>query len=285
MTTIRSVSASISPTAHYTGQVWLRHGLSYPALQTLPGQIFYRALQPAMAVSQRLGGPTLEHFLLARHQLIDLLLTRAIEAGEVSQVIEIAAGLSPRGLRFAQRYGERISYIEADLPAMAATKRRLIAPLISNGKNHRVVALDALATSGPLSLSAACKTLDPKQGTAIITEGLLNYFDRPNVEYMWASFGCALAGFRQGLYLSDLHLAASNQGAIANAFVLMLSAFVRGRVHLHFANASEAEAALAKHGLHGSLLRPQDYADQLPACGSVGARLVRVIAARTALGH
>ena len=44
-----------------------------------------------------------------------VLLERAIEAGGVTQVIELACGLSPRGWRFANRYGERLRSIEADL--------------------------------------------------------------------------------------------------------------------------------------------------------------------------
>ena len=84
----------ISPTAHYTGYVWLQHGLSHPAFATLQGQAFYYALKAPMAMAKGLGGPTLEAFLLARHRLIDLQLENAIESGEITQIIEIAAGLS-----------------------------------------------------------------------------------------------------------------------------------------------------------------------------------------------
>src|SRR6476619_3445777 len=103
---------SISPTAYYTGAVWARHGLSHPALSTARGRLMYRSVQPAMAVTEALGGTRLEDFLLTRHLLIDSLLEEAIERGEVSQVIEVAAGLSPRGWRFAERHGERLTYIE-----------------------------------------------------------------------------------------------------------------------------------------------------------------------------
>ena len=57
----------ISPTAHYTGTVWLQHGLSHPAFATLQGQAFYYALKAPMAVAKRLGLPSVKaHRLIAR---------------------------------------------------------------------------------------------------------------------------------------------------------------------------------------------------------------------------
>lgn len=273
-------SERISPTAHYTGQIWLRNGLSFDALQTPQGRAFYLALQPLMRFSRALRGPTLEDFLLARHQLIDFQLSAAIDSGAISQVIEIAAGYSPRGLRYAQRYGAGIRYVEADLPDVAAAKQRLIGGLMGAADAHRIVALDALAGSGPQSLPALCDALDPRRGTAIITEGLLNYFARAEVEGMWQRFATALRRFPQGLYLSDLHLANGDGSALANRFAPLLAAFVRGPVNLHYDSSAAAEAALQACQLPGRLLRPQDFADRLPACRSRGARMVRVIMAR-----
>src|ERR1700750_1109933 len=106
-------SGGISPTAHYTGDTLRQHGLSHP---------------PAApnAASRMLGGPTLGSLLLARHRIIDALRDDLIEGG-VSQVIEAACGMSPRGWRFSERYGDRITYVEADLPAMAQRQREELA--------------------------------------------------------------------------------------------------------------------------------------------------------------
>src|SRR6188508_3287909 len=95
---------TISPTAHYTGYVWFAHGHSHEAFATSQGRVMYRALRAPNAAAQALGLPTLEGMLLARHRLIDLRLTQAIERGEISQVIEIAAGLSPRGWRLTRQF-------------------------------------------------------------------------------------------------------------------------------------------------------------------------------------
>ena len=61
----------IGPTAHYTGYVWARNGLSHPELATTEGRILFDSLQPAMLASRALGGPTLEAYLLAHLVPVD----------------------------------------------------------------------------------------------------------------------------------------------------------------------------------------------------------------------
>src|SRR5688572_1171637 len=90
----RAHPETISPTAHYTGYVWFAHGQSHEAFATRGGRLMYRALRAPSLVLHHAGLPTLEGMLLARHRLIDLRLSQAIDAGEISQVIEVAAGLS-----------------------------------------------------------------------------------------------------------------------------------------------------------------------------------------------
>ena len=201
-----SGSDTISPTAHYTGYVWSRNGLSHPALTTNEGRLLFASLEPVMLASRTFGGPSLERYLLARHEAIDARLQAGIESGQISQVIEVAAGLSPRGWRFAQRYGDRLTYIEADLPAMAARKRRALEKMGSLSAHHRIRDVDALTDDGPLSLSALAAELDPERGLAIITEGLLGYVSPSDLEALWRRFASVLSGFVSGRYLSDLHL-------------------------------------------------------------------------------
>ena len=276
-------SDAISPTAHYTGYVWYRHGLSHPGLVTPEGRALYHALRPLNFGSRSLGGPTLEGFLLARHRAIDALLDQAIGSGKVGQVIEIAAGLSPRGWDFARRYGTRIQYVEADLPDMAQRKRERLAAAGLETPQHRVVALDALADEGALSLAALAQSLDPGKGLAIITEGLLNYFDTEAVLGMWRRFAAVLKSFPAGVYFSDLHLASDNSGAQTRAFGKLLGRFVRGRVYLHFGSAAEAEAALWRSGFgKARLFAPEPQRNAAGAIDRKGAALVRIVEAASA---
>jgi O-methyltransferase involved in polyketide biosynthesis len=273
-----SSSGSISPTAHYTGYVWARNGLSHPELTTTQGRLLFDSLHPTMLLSGALGGPSLEAYLLARHRAIDALLEQAIEEHGVTQVVEVAAGLSPRGWRFAKRYGDRIAYYEADLPAMAAGKRRALERMGSLGDRHQVRDLDALCDTGPNSLAALAAELDPGAGLAIITEGLLGYLSPGDVAALWRRFAETLSRFLAGRYVSDLHLG-SAQTVQVRAFRVVLSAFVRGRVYLHFADAEQAKAALREAGFASATVKPANAVTG--DAGERGGQMAHILEAST----
>jgi O-methyltransferase involved in polyketide biosynthesis len=273
-----SSTGRISPTAHYTGYVWARNGLSHPELETVEGRMLFELTRPTMVVSRVLGGGTLEAYLLARHKAIDALLSRTVESGQVTQVIEVACGYSPRGWRFASRYGDRLTYVEADLPDMAARKRRALERMGSLSDTHRVEEIDALAEEGPASLAALAARLDRTAGLAIVTEGLLGYLDRAAVDGIWRRFAGALDRFPFGTYLSDLHLG-NVQNAQVRAFRVLLSAFVRGRVHLHFEDEEDANASLRAAGFASGEIRRA--VDVVPEARGPGAGLAHIIEAST----
>jgi O-methyltransferase involved in polyketide biosynthesis len=273
-----SPSETISPTAHYTGYVWARNGLSHPELATTEGRILFESLRPMMIVGGVVGGSSLEPYLLARHRAIDALLERAIEEHGVSQVVEVASGLSPRGWRFMNRYGDRLTYVEADLPDMAERKRAALERIGSLSESHRVQALDALRDDGPRSLAELATELDPARGLAIITEGLLGYLDTDSVLGIWRRFARTLHAFADGLYISDLHLGDVQTPAI-RAFRVLLSAFVRGRVHLHFSSAADAEAALRGAGFDSADVRRAT--DLVPDSRGSGSGLAHILEAST----
>jgi O-methyltransferase involved in polyketide biosynthesis len=265
---------TISPTAHYTGYVWWVSGLSHDAFATRAGRVMYGALRAPNALARTLAMPTLPGMLLARHRLIDLRLSRAIDRGDISQVIEIAAGLSPRGWRFHARYGDRITYVEADLPGMIAHKRAILAQLGGESASHRTEELDALADD---DLERVADTLDPTRGTAIITEGLINYFDRPTVSALWAHIARVLGKFPRSIYWSDV--VTPERSALTAPFAAALGVFVRGRVHLDLRDADDITRTLAEAGLDGVALDPRDFATELPGLEQAGAGIVRVIEA------
>jgi O-methyltransferase involved in polyketide biosynthesis len=240
----------ISPTAHYTSYVWVRNGLSHPALASPLGRRLYRVLWPVMeAYKLASRRPALEEMLLLRHREIDARLERAIVEGRVAQVIEVAAGFSARGLRFKKKFPHLV-YLEGDLAPQAAEKRRLLDQAGLREPGHEVLALDALVDHGEESLAAIARArLDANEGCAILTEGLVNYFDTPTVEGLWRRIAGVLGRFPQGLYLSDINLRADARGAYAaEAFKRALELFARGRVHLHYDSVAAAEAALRRAG-------------------------------------
>jgi O-methyltransferase involved in polyketide biosynthesis len=274
-------SARISPTAHYTGQVWLRHGLSDPAFGTTEGERLFKLLVPINAGSRALGGPTLEGMLLARHRLIDHLLTAAIDAGAIGQVIEVACGLSPRGWRMTRAYPD-LRYVEADLPAMAARKREVIAKAAPVGKHHEIVEIDALADTGPTSIAGIADRLDPTKGLAIITEGLLNYFPGAAMAKMWHRFGAVMPRFPAGLYLADLSVGEDARGVTTQLFRAALAAFVRGGIYMDFEDEHAARRELEAAGFPTAALhRPGEFPHVIGDAEPAGARRIRVIEATT----
>jgi len=248
-----SGSETISPTAHYTGYVWARNGLSHPELETLEGRLLFESLRPVMTANALLGRGTLESYLLARHRAIDTLLERRIEQG-ITQVLEVASGLSPRGWRFVKRH-PGLTYVDADLPGMTSRKRRALERIGSDPARHLVRELDVLREQGPDSLAAVAAELDPDRGLAIVTEGLLPYLPTEDVRAIWHRFAALLGGFADGAYISDIHVG-SAEGAPEQLFRVLLSVFVRGRVNLHFDSTDEVVAALGRAGFASADVRP-----------------------------
>jgi O-methyltransferase involved in polyketide biosynthesis len=275
-----SAGEAISPTAHYTGYVWARNGLSHPELATREGRLLFESTRPTILLSRALGGPTLEGYLVARHTALDELLRRAIDQDGVTHVIEIACGLSPRGWRFNERYGEQLTYIETDLPAMAARKRAALERMGSLGEHHRVEVVDALRDAGEHTLGGLVRGIDRGARLAIVSEGLVGYLSRGHVEDMWRRFARELAGFAGGRYLSDIHLRSGLASPFVRVFSVALAAFVRGRVHWHFEDAAEAEAALRQAGFSSAAVLPAAPLAALDRGNDPGADLAYAVDAR-----
>lgn len=250
-------ATSVSPTAHYTGRVWQKHGLSYPELDTTAGHILDWMLAPAnRAMASMVDGQHLERMLRARHQAIDDALQDAIEREGVRQVLEIASGLSPRGLRFAERFAD-LNWVDMDLPKMASLKRRRVQDHARKLENYCVAAGDAFRAEGSGSVEELiARHFSTDEPLVVISEGLVNYFPRESVLALWSSLHAAMARHPRGVYLSDIFLNADvEQFAAGRAFRRLLEAFTRGEVHLHFETERELKEALAFAGFSNATIR------------------------------
>ena len=157
------------------------------------------ALDAALARLRSLEGSQarLVHFT-ERYRSLDTLLadTRA------TRILELGAGLSCRGLALAER--ERVTYVDTDLPAMAATKRQLVealavAPLAGDLRIRELDALDAGA------FRAVVDDMPPGD-LAIVNEGLLMYLDRDEKQRLAANIRDALVG-RGGVWITaDIYI-------------------------------------------------------------------------------
>lgn len=273
-------SENVSPTAYATGHMWYRLGLSHPGLSTFKGRALDRAFGLVAQPIKHMTGVAFDDLMLARHRGIDAQLDAAIGEGRVTQVIELAAGLSPRGWRYRQQYGDAIRYVETDLPHMVAEKQRLLerAGLAHASEHLRVV--NVLDQHGPQSLMQLAQSLDTRQGLAIITEGLMNYLSPEQAKHVWCDIAHVLGQFSAGLYLSDFYLRGENRGMLMSMFSGALQSFVRGRIHVHFESVPQAIDALRHNGFAQiDVHAPSDLPALADLAGARGAQRVRILEA------
>lgn len=253
--------ARISPTAAYTGQTWVENGLSPPGFGSPLGRAMYWSTRPAQLLMRRAGAATLQGMLLARHSAIDAIIAEEIAEGRVSAVIELACGMSGRGVRFTTEFPD-LPYIETDLPGMVERKQRALDELGPHAANHEVRVLDAFAANGLTALVAELRAkyseLADGGGIAIIAEGLQNYFSETTVRDLWQRVVPLLG---TGVFVGDLHTRDTNSGLLIAAYEAALGVFVRGKIHIHFQDRAAAIAAMAQAGGQGELLSPADICD------------------------
>lgn len=275
-------TSSISFTAHYTGYVWFRNGMSAPAFRTRQGELYYAALWPLEAIGRALVGGNIKDFLLQRHYLMDDLIERAIREDGVTQVLEIACGLSPRGWRFTARHPQ-LTYIEADLPDMARRKEQLLRETRALSPRHKVVTCNILV-DGPDSLEqVVAREFDRSQPLLVVTEGLVNYFDLETITGFWRRLQAVLAGFPQGTYLSDNYPLLDNHPFHRTLVFLrdLLGAASRSNVTFHFGSDAQMEEHFRALGFsRATVHNPRDHYDRLSIPRTRGDSFVRVLEAR-----
>lgn len=104
--------------------------------------------------------------LEARSKLLNKLLA---ETG-VSQVLELAAGFSSRGLVFTSQ--PDTEYVELDLPDLADLKTRIIGNIAHIPDNLHILGGNALRSS---DFDVASQHFDENKPIAVVNEGLLRY--------------------------------------------------------------------------------------------------------------
>lgn len=279
MTTAQDTSR-ISISAHYTGYVWYRHGLSDALFATPAGRTAHLLLRPFNALFRRLAGADIDTFLLQRHRVLDHLLCQLIEQEGVDQIVELAAGLSPRGYRLSERY-RHITYIETDLPGMTARKAALLEPL-QRPARHRVCSCNILQEDGPGSLQDLLASLDPQRKTVVISEGLVNYFPLPVIRSVWARLAQALQPFPAAVYLTDLYPDFADHPSYRYVRLAqkLVGTFTRGEWPLHYRSDADIRQGFQEDGFRTvSVLDPAQFYRQLELPQARTATLVRLIRA------
>ena len=113
-------------------------------------------------------------------------------------VLEVGAGLSPRGLTFA-RERPQMTYVEADLPHMVEEKRRRLQHT-SLPANYHLATIDLLGNGLALPV-----TPHAGQRVLAITEGVTDYLSMEEKSVAWKNISSFLRDAGGGHYLCEIH--------------------------------------------------------------------------------
>ena len=213
-----SGSDTISPTAHYTGYVWARNGLSHPALVTAEGRRLYSALAPLMRTSRALSGAC-PGAVSVRAPSGD-----RRRAADGDHRARDHPGDRDRGRALAPRLalcpalrrrdhlhrGRSAGHGGPQAPGAGAHRLASAAP---PGPRPRRPA----RRRGAAAWLSSPPNCDPDSGLVVITEGLTGYLSPGPC---WAGYGSGRGGRERlpaGRYVSDLHLGGRRRSRSASA--------------------------------------------------------------------
>lgn len=138
----------------------------------------------------------------ARYKLLD----RLIMQTGIRQILEVAAGLSSRGLALTE--DDSLTYVELDLPHMMDDKRRIVKDLqakrlVPQRANLHFEDGNAVEIDGFLN---AAEHFDPNQPLLIVNEGLLRYLGLKDKQRYAANVSNILRKFGGTWVTSDISL-------------------------------------------------------------------------------
>ncbi|ENV38354.1 MULTISPECIES: class I SAM-dependent methyltransferase [Acinetobacter] len=258
MTQQLSKHRHISFTAHYTGYIWYQMGISHPALATAKGKTLAALVHPIESWAEKYVGGSMRTTLKQRHTMLDHDLQELIQQYPDIQVLEIACGLSPRGWWFRQHY-PNITYRELDLPDMAATKQAALQQI--EGEVDDVLSVDLFTET----FASAFEVFDPKRPLVIISEGLINYFEKPLLQQLIKSIVTYGQDFKELHYLTDLY-PEPTQNKLATIIwnsSRLLKWMSRSAFSFHFKTPAEVESFFYEAGFKQVVIQqPKQFFEQ-----------------------
>jgi O-methyltransferase involved in polyketide biosynthesis len=167
-------SQNLAYTALYTCGVWYDFKLPYAEIFVngwVKATYFIVNVVRSCASLFRPDFEDLPRSLLFRHRVIDELVAANLGA----QIIELASGLSSRGLRFVHAH-PAIRYTEIDMPLVQSWKRQLIEGAKAEAKNA-IVKQPRMLECDLLQEEWNDFVADPSSAALIIAEGLAMYLN------------------------------------------------------------------------------------------------------------
>jgi len=208
--------------AYFTSHAWVEARFDYAHLfETKQGRIMFKALEPLLLLLGFLGPAVRRHneYLFVRHFAHEARLRQI----NPSCIVEIGAGLSPRGIAFASADPD-LRYIEVDLPNMVAAKRRALGDF-KTPPNYFLGTTDLLCEDFFESLPEKPRSGDR---VAVVTEGVADYFNMAEKRTAFANICSLIRAHGGGHYLLDIYARENfpNIPFLTGAFVRTLGQMV-----------------------------------------------------------
>lgn len=245
MTQDLSKHRHISFTAHYTGYIWYSMGISHPVFATSKGRFLAKVLHPLESWAEKHVGGSMRTTLKQRHSIIDDQLTQLIQQHPDLQILEIACGLSPRSWNFRQKFPQ-ITYRELDLPDMAKIKTQALQKLDSEAPE--VLTADIFTHD----FEKIFHTFDSKRPLVIISEGLINYFDKTLLNKLLQGMTEYGQDFTELHYLTDIY-PEPVKNKLANfiwSSSKLLKVMSRSSFTFHFINPQQVQSFFSHAGFN-----------------------------------
>lgn len=237
----RPLFADVSDTAR-----WVAH---YRALETeRPGGMLHDPFARRLAgergrrIAESLPELSLRWMIPVRARIFDELLLETLATGEITTVLNLAAGLDTRPYRL--ELPASLRFVEADLPALLANKSELLA------QEHPRCALERVpldVTDERARDALLARLAGEGARVVVVTEGVLAYLAEPEVEALARSLHRASA-------VRAWILEAAMPVALVRARRAWGAALAAGRAEMKFAPASGLDF-YADHGWEPTLVR------------------------------
>lgn len=189
----------VSPTAKVVGYLRGRDAtLTFAQRLSCPEES--RAILDGLGITDDRVQEKMSLLFRARYHCINQTVARAA----APQVLEIASGISPRGLHWSRQYPGTV-YIESDLPRLMREKAKVIRDTITADTVSRrgVLHCGGIDALDLASIRHALEYTDPEAGLVIVTEGLLLYFNADEMERFLSNMRAILTERPRAVWVVD----------------------------------------------------------------------------------
>jgi O-methyltransferase involved in polyketide biosynthesis len=195
---MRKSYEKISPTAKLTA--YLRTFTDIPYTKEIAVETGAKKTFQELAGESKESMVRFAPFWEARYKVTN----RILAENNMTQVLEIAAGLSPRGL--AMTRNPDVVYVVTDLPEMLEVEETIAEIIIAKSNGHRSnLHFQAASALDMESLSKAATAFKFDRPLAIITEGLFPYFNRREQGVLAGNIHEVLGKYGGLWIVSDVH--------------------------------------------------------------------------------